>query len=186
MTSADIAAGLSRLGLREGDTVLVHSSLSSFGAVSGGANAAIDALLTAVGTSGTVLVPTFGCTDTVFDSATSETGLGAIPRAFRRPFSATSRPGKHSLLPWIQDAPAYGRAVRHRRTRLRPPHTAGGRWPWVPAVSVASRVGPPERSTQSTMRSERRFLAPYRVELSLLESDPQPHGSISDRTRALA
>ena len=78
----DVIAGLRRLGLLEGDLVMVHSSLSSFGTLAGGADAVIDALLSVVGAKGTVLVPTFGCGDAVFDARSSETGLGAIPQVF--------------------------------------------------------------------------------------------------------
>ena len=53
-----IMTGLQELGVVPGDHLLVHSSLRSFGYVDGGANAVIDALLEAVGESGTVLVPT--------------------------------------------------------------------------------------------------------------------------------
>lgn len=53
-----IMAGLHELGVVPGDHLLVHSSLRSFGYVEGGADAVIDALLEAVGESGTVLVPT--------------------------------------------------------------------------------------------------------------------------------
>jgi Aminoglycoside N3''-acetyltransferase len=88
----DIVAGLERLGLRRGDRVLVHSSLSSFGPVTGGADTVIDALLEAVGETGTVVVPTFGCSDEVFDPSSSETGLGVIPRVFwKRPGALRSR-----------------------------------------------------------------------------------------------
>ncbi|MFH1614523.1 MAG: AAC(3) family N-acetyltransferase [Planctomycetota bacterium] len=77
----DIINGLRRIGLAKGDHVIVHSALSSFGRVRGGAEALIEALLEAVGAEGTVLVPTFGCSDKVFDPARSETGLGMIPQA---------------------------------------------------------------------------------------------------------
>lgn len=53
-----IRAGLHELGVVSGDLLLVHSSLRSFGYVEGGADTVIDALLEAVGDSGTVLVPT--------------------------------------------------------------------------------------------------------------------------------
>ncbi len=43
-----IQDGLRGLGLGAGDLVVVHSSLSSFGWVDGGADAVIDALLAAV------------------------------------------------------------------------------------------------------------------------------------------
>jgi aminoglycoside 3-N-acetyltransferase len=88
---SDIVAGLAALGVRRGDHLLVHSSLSSFGRVEGGADAVIDALLEAVGTEGTIVVPTFGSRDAVFDPARSETSLGAIPTAlWKRPGSLRS------------------------------------------------------------------------------------------------
>ena len=51
-------AGLYALGIAPGSKLLVHSSLSSFGYVEGGANAVIDAFLDMVGVQGTLLVPT--------------------------------------------------------------------------------------------------------------------------------
>jgi len=57
--TAFIQQELESLGVPRGATVVVHSSLSAFGAVSGGASAIIDALLHGVGDSGTLVVPTF-------------------------------------------------------------------------------------------------------------------------------
>jgi aminoglycoside 3-N-acetyltransferase len=54
----DIKAGLTRLGLKAGDSVGVHSSLSSFGYVDGGADTVIDALLETVGAQGNVVMST--------------------------------------------------------------------------------------------------------------------------------
>jgi aminoglycoside 3-N-acetyltransferase len=59
VTQKDIAAGLRQLGLRAGDGVFVHSSLSAFGKVTGGANAVIDAILEVIGPKGTAVFPTF-------------------------------------------------------------------------------------------------------------------------------
>lgn len=59
ITKDDIVAGLRKLGLKQGDSVGVHSSLSSFGYVEGGADAVVDALLEAVGKDGTVVVPAY-------------------------------------------------------------------------------------------------------------------------------
>ena len=58
VTREIIAQALAEAGVTAGEVVLAHSSLSSFGYVDGGADAVIDALLDAVGASGTVLVPT--------------------------------------------------------------------------------------------------------------------------------
>lgn len=58
VTKEEIKRGLRKLGLRRGDAVGVHSSLSSFGYVEGGADAVIDALLEVVGEEGTIAMPT--------------------------------------------------------------------------------------------------------------------------------
>jgi aminoglycoside 3-N-acetyltransferase len=84
----DIVRGLAALGVRSGDVLLVHSSLSRFGHVKGGADAVIDALLEAVGPDGTVMVPThtWGTVngrDPVFDVRRSPSIVGKITEAFR-------------------------------------------------------------------------------------------------------
>jgi len=60
MTKQEIAAGLREMGLKTGDKVLMHSSLSSLGQVEGGPDAVIDAFLEVLGAGGTLLVPVFG------------------------------------------------------------------------------------------------------------------------------
>lgn len=67
LTRGDIASGLRALGLGEGDTVLLHSSLSSLGQVAGGAESVVDACLEVVGQSGTLVVPIFGSLGAVTD-----------------------------------------------------------------------------------------------------------------------
>jgi len=92
LSKRDLMAGLARVGLKQGDHVLVHAALSSFGWVRGGADALIDGLLETVSAEGTILFPTFGSGDEVFDPEKSETGLGAVPRAFwKRKGAARSR-----------------------------------------------------------------------------------------------
>lgn len=54
----DIAEALRSVGLREGMTVMVHTSLSSLGYVCGGAQVVIESLLETVGGSGTIMMPT--------------------------------------------------------------------------------------------------------------------------------
>lgn len=57
VTRARIERGLAELGLARGGIVLVHSSLSSFGHVAGGADCVIDALLNVLGPEGTLCMP---------------------------------------------------------------------------------------------------------------------------------
>jgi aminoglycoside 3-N-acetyltransferase len=45
-------------GLKQGDSILIHSSLKSFGYVEGGASAVIRSLLDTIGEEGTLIVPT--------------------------------------------------------------------------------------------------------------------------------
>jgi aminoglycoside 3-N-acetyltransferase len=56
-TRESIAAGLRALGVRTGGVLLVHSSLSSLGWVSGGALTVVHALLDVLGQAGTLVVP---------------------------------------------------------------------------------------------------------------------------------
>lgn len=58
MPNSWLTTGLRDVGLHSSDVVLVHSSMNGLGHVDGGPNAVIDALLEAVGPSGTVLFPT--------------------------------------------------------------------------------------------------------------------------------
>lgn len=90
VTLDDIGKELRALEVREGGVLLVHSSLSSFGHVEGGADAVIDALLDVVGSDGTVVVPTLtGSPDYSpqcpphFDVRKTPSWTGRIPETFR-------------------------------------------------------------------------------------------------------
>jgi aminoglycoside 3-N-acetyltransferase len=93
ITKQDILNDLKKLGLKEGDIVLVHSSLSAIGYVEGGADIVIDALLEAVGPSGTILMPAFPLpgtmldyakTNPLFDPKNTPSCMGEITEVFRR------------------------------------------------------------------------------------------------------
>jgi aminoglycoside 3-N-acetyltransferase len=95
VTKEDIVTGLNNLGLKAGDTALVHSSLSRFGLVTGGVDTVIDALLQAVAPDGTVMVPTLTgseklCVENppVFDVKESPCWTGKIPETFRKRIAA--------------------------------------------------------------------------------------------------
>lgn len=67
----DIVKRLREIGLTRGDLVLLHSSLASMGQVSGGAAAVVEAFLSVLGPSGTLVAPIF------------EDGMGVIADAVR-------------------------------------------------------------------------------------------------------
>jgi aminoglycoside 3-N-acetyltransferase len=105
ITKGEIVQGLEDIGLPDGAAVLVHSSLSSFGHVQGGAEAVIDALLEAVGADGTVLVPTLTGHERLsrdnppfFDPDQSEIWTGIIPNTFvKYPQAVRSLHPTHSV-----------------------------------------------------------------------------------------
>jgi aminoglycoside N3'-acetyltransferase len=59
VTYDDILCGLKKAGIARGMTAEVHSSLSSFGHVEGGADTVIRALINAVGPEGGIVMPAF-------------------------------------------------------------------------------------------------------------------------------
>ena len=68
VTKDDISQGLVDLGLKAGDLLMVHSSLSSIGFVERGPETIVDCLLDVVGSEGTLVVPTFTYPSAVTDS----------------------------------------------------------------------------------------------------------------------
>jgi aminoglycoside 3-N-acetyltransferase len=54
----DFLIALKELGLREGQHIMVHTSLKAFGYICGGAQTIIEACIETIGTSGTVVMPT--------------------------------------------------------------------------------------------------------------------------------
>jgi aminoglycoside 3-N-acetyltransferase len=98
-----LAAGFRAAGIVVGDVLMVHSSLSSFGRVVGGADAVIDALLKVVGPEGLVSVPTHtwgtvNARQPVFHEALSHSIVGHITNVFRkRPRALRSLHPTHSV-----------------------------------------------------------------------------------------
>lgn len=90
LTGQDLVEGFRDIGLKVGCSVLVHSSLSSFGPVEGGAHTVISALCDTVGEEGTLIEPTFTGKRSdskeippVFDVRTTPCWTGIIPETFR-------------------------------------------------------------------------------------------------------
>lgn len=81
---SDVIRSLESMGLKAGDRVMVHSSLSSTGHVEGGAPTVLQAFLDVLGAAGTLMVPTFthsGCQ--YYDPLLTPSLNGAITEAAR-------------------------------------------------------------------------------------------------------
>lgn len=111
-----IATGLRDMGVVEGDILFIHSSLKSLGYVEGGPKAVIEGLLDAVGSEGTLILPTYympggsilgtcQMEGYVFDPRVHGTNMGALPEAFLQfdgvqrsihPTHSVSAIGKHA------------------------------------------------------------------------------------------
>jgi aminoglycoside 3-N-acetyltransferase len=90
-----IASELRKLGLREGDAVMMHSSLSALGHVEGGAEMVVDALLDAIGSSGTLVVPAFR--DSVWGDMADFTISDCCPCSQR--LCPSRQPGFQGIIP---------------------------------------------------------------------------------------
>jgi aminoglycoside N3'-acetyltransferase len=85
ISKTQLIADFKALGLQAGMDVMVHSSLSKIGHVTGGADTVIDALLDIMGKRGTLVMPSFNHGGAhVFNPLTTPTTNGAIPDAFWR------------------------------------------------------------------------------------------------------
>lgn len=117
----ELARGWERIGLSDGMTVIVHSSLSSLGTVMGGANTVVSSLLAAVGHRGTVAMPAF--TPQVADPAPGTVGVPNAAERERRDAVPLFHPGLPSQMGAIPEA------FRKLRGSVRSAH---------PQVSVAA------------------------------------------------
>lgn len=146
-TRASLAADLRTLGLASGSMVLVHSSLSALGWVSGGPVAVVQALLDVLGPAGTLVVPT-------------QSGNLSDPSTWSRP------PAPPAWWPSIRDSmPAYDPDLTPTRGMgavvevVR--HLPGVRRSAHPALSFAA-VGPHAED----------LMAPHTLQAGLGEESP--------------
>jgi len=108
LTFEKLVEGFRDLGVEEGDTLLVHSSYKSLGAVDGGPQIVINALESVLGEDGTLVMPTFNFDfnkGTPWDVRSTPSKMGALtelvrnnPRAKRvfHPFYSFAILGKHA------------------------------------------------------------------------------------------
>ena len=121
----ELVDGFRELGVKQGDTLLVHSSYKSFGEVDGGPATVIRALEAAVGTEdeGTLIMPTFNFDfnkGAPWDVRTTPSKMGVLtelvrkdPRAKRvfHPFYSFAILGKHAeMLGSLRYKSAYERS----------------------------------------------------------------------------
>ena len=127
VSKEDIKDGLKQLGIKPGYKLGVHSSLSRFGHVDGGANTVLEALFETVGKAGTIVMSTYlvgppvklteqdkarGITWKIkrfaFDDLDTPSGMGIIADTFRRrPDVVRWYDPVHSVTAWGKDADIY-------------------------------------------------------------------------------
>lgn len=116
---------LKAMGIKEQDTLLVHSSMKSLGPVEGGADTLIDALMETV-SEGLLLLPThtwkqMSETYSLFDPQTEPVCVGIVPEVFRkRPGVVRSLHPTHSMAAYGKDAQDYIKGEENRTTPCAP------------------------------------------------------------------
>ena len=101
LNANDISEALAELGIRSGDSILVHSSLSSIGRVVGGAEAVIQGMMDLVGPQGTLLMPVMPDTTVPFSPESSPSVVGRVTETMRRmPGVVRSNHPTHSVAAW--------------------------------------------------------------------------------------
>jgi aminoglycoside 3-N-acetyltransferase len=91
ITKSDITTELRKAGLKKGDAVIVHSSLSRIGLLENGADTLIDAFLEVVGEEGLLVMPSFSALNFdekgkayLFDVKKTPAYTGGVPETFRK------------------------------------------------------------------------------------------------------
>ena len=115
ITKNDLIKNLTSVGIKKGDTIMVHSSLSKIGNIKGGAKTVLAALLEKIGNKGNLVMPAYSYIDSmentaqekdyVFDPLTSPSIVGIITEEFRKLQNVKrSIHPTHSVCAYGQDA----------------------------------------------------------------------------------
>ena len=147
VTQSDLVRDLLALGIKPGQTLLVHARVSSIGLVDGGAPPSLAALREAVGDSGNIVTPTM----TKENSVTS--------RAHRERIAADDRGRGHGLP-----------AARVRRDAT--PSTTGGLGEALRTTPGAGRSDHPQSSFAAIGPEAEELTAGHRLECHLGEHSP--------------
>ena len=93
LSQADLLADFRKMGIVEGDSLMIHSSMRSLGFLEKGPQTFIDAALEAVGKNGNLLMPSspiaqlqlhYAQANPLFDIRETPSAMGAISEAFRK------------------------------------------------------------------------------------------------------
>ncbi len=161
---AKIAADAAALGVRPGDTLLVHSSLKSLGDRQIGPGEAVGGLLRALGPEGTLLLPALsylfvGPDRPFFDELATPSCVGAIPEWFR------TQPGvRRSLCPTHSCAALGPRAGELTEGHLLDGTPCGPHSPFAKLREAGGKVlflGCGTNCNTSMHACEERILPPY-------------------------
>lgn len=150
VSRADIVAALRRVGVENGDLLLVHSALSAFGHIAGGTETVLAALAEAAGPDGTVLLPSFRRSSCLLNginkkwehrpsdvhddgSPSMRKVVGVLTGAFLRSHPEAPR-GAHVSHPWTGFGPKAAEIVLAQR-RDEPPASESS------ALGAALRLG---------------------------------------------
>jgi aminoglycoside N3'-acetyltransferase len=131
LSKSDIKQGLLDIGLSRGMFVEVHSSLSSFGHVEGGAETIISSLMEIIGKEGAIVMSAFpmsaplplseedkarGLTLKIKilpPDSVKRTGMGIIPDTFRQFPGVITGSGLHRVAAWGRDVEKHSRGFSH-------------------------------------------------------------------------
>lgn len=116
-TSAALADELRVLGLRRGALVMVHASLRKIGPVVGGADGLIDAIESAIGETGTMLM--------VLGAADTHAWVNERPEAERAVLLADAEPFDALITPAVADVGVLAEVFRRRPETLVSDHPEG-------------------------------------------------------------
>ena len=123
---ASLTADLAALGVVPGMALLVHSSLSALGWVSGGAQAVVLALRAAVGASGTLVMPTHSTDLTDPADVAESAGAGGVVADHPRHAARLSTQPPRRRAGWARSPTAFGGAPDVRRSDH--PHDSFAAW----------------------------------------------------------
>jgi len=131
LTRSNIENGLRQLGLVRGDAAEVHSSLSSFGWVEGGAAIVVDALLNVVGEEGALVMSAYPVSKPMLlteeekargilakvrifgEDYDGKTGMGVIADEFRRRPGTVLGTGIHQVCAWGRNAELHSKGYEY-------------------------------------------------------------------------